>query len=73
MELTEVLPKRLREVRHSAGLSLEELALLADVSPSVLSRAERGLCRLGPGSRVRVVRALQLDYEAARRICELAP
>ena len=38
----------LRAVRLSRGLSLEELALLAGVSPAALSRAERGQARLSP-------------------------
>jgi transcriptional regulator with XRE-family HTH domain len=73
MKVMEPLPTRLREVRHAAGLNLEDLALLSGVSPSALSRAERGLCELSPDARVRVSKALRLRYSAARQVVELAP
>jgi transcriptional regulator with XRE-family HTH domain len=58
--LTEQL-QRLRDARLAAGLTQEELALLAGVSPSAVSRAERGLA----GTLARI--------SGAARIAELAP
>jgi transcriptional regulator with XRE-family HTH domain len=65
------LPSGLRSARINAGLTLEDLALLSGVHPSSLSKAERGLRHLSPESRLRVVKALRLDYETARGIAEL--
>jgi len=73
IELREPVPARLRDARLALGLSLEDLAVLSGVSPSVLSRAERGLCQLSPEHRLRIVRALRLDWTSARKFPELAP
>jgi transcriptional regulator with XRE-family HTH domain len=64
---------KLRDIRQTAGLSLDDLALLTGVSPSVLGRAERGLTQLSPAHRVQVMNALGLRYESARQVVELAP
>jgi transcriptional regulator with XRE-family HTH domain len=70
---TEVDALTLRDCRRAKGYTLDELALLAAISPSVLSRAERGERNLSPHARVRVMRALELDARTARGISELVP
>jgi transcriptional regulator with XRE-family HTH domain len=63
----------LRAVRRAAGYTLEDVSLLAALSPAQISRAERGLRRLSPGARVRVARALALPHDLAKNVVELAP
>lgn len=49
---------RLAAWRRSNGLTLDDVAGLTGLSPSVISRAERKLLALKPLTKVRVARAL---------------
>ena len=51
----------LRSIREQRGLTIEQLALLAKVHKSTISRAERGLLQLGPETVVRLSRALKVS------------
>ena len=57
----------LRKLRRQRGLTLEQVAVLAGVDKSTVSRAERGLQKLRPDSIVRISRALKVP---PRRIVE---
>lgn len=65
--MTELHTNGLRAWRERHGFKLEEVADLAGVSPSYLSRLERGERRLRPFDRLRIARALGV------RIGELFP
>jgi transcriptional regulator with XRE-family HTH domain len=51
----------LRDLRKRRGLTIEQVAMLAGVHQSTISRAERGLQRLKPESVVRISRALKVS------------
>ena len=57
----------LRELRRQRGLTIEQIAVLADVSTATISRAERGLQNLSPYSVVKISKALRVS---PRRIVE---
>ncbi len=57
----------LRDARKQRNLTLEQVAVLAGVDKSTVSRAERGLQKLRPDSIVRISRALKVP---PRRIVE---
>ena len=57
----------LRELRKRRGLTIEQVAMLAGVDKSTISRAERGLQRLKPESVVKISRALKVR---PRRVIE---
>jgi len=57
----------LREIRRERGLTVEQLAVLAKVNKSTISRAERGLLSLQPETLVRISRALKVP---PKRIAE---
>ncbi len=57
----------LRKIRSQRGLTIEQVAMLAGVDQSTISRAERGLQRLRPESVVKISRALKVP---PRRIVE---
>ena len=48
----------LRDWRLQHGLTLQEVSDLCGISPSMVSRVERGEKRLSPLAKVRVARAL---------------
>ena len=50
----------LRELRRQRGLTVEQMAVLAGVDKSTISRAERGLQRLRPESIVKISKALRV-------------
>ena len=50
----------LRELRRQRGLTVEQVAMLAGVDKSTISRAERGLQKLKPESVVRISKALKV-------------
>ncbi len=50
----------LRKIRSQRGLTIEQVAMLAGVDQSTISRAERGLQRLRPESVVKISRALKV-------------
>jgi transcriptional regulator with XRE-family HTH domain len=51
----------LRTVREERGLTIEHVAVLANVDKSTISRAERGLQTLRPATVVRISRALKVS------------
>ena len=51
----------LRELRRQRGLTIEQAAMLADVSTATISRAERGLQNLSPYSVVKISKALKVS------------
>lgn len=63
----------LAQLRKSRGLTQRDLALLGDVSPTLVALAETGRRRFGPEARARLVAGLGLSEEEARRVVELAP
>ncbi|MFQ6199143.1 helix-turn-helix domain-containing protein [Streptomyces sp. NPDC000405] len=60
-------PDHMRYHRQRAGLSLEQLALLADVSPETVRRAESGATKPTGRVVVRIAEALRISVD------ELAP
>jgi transcriptional regulator with XRE-family HTH domain len=56
----------LRQIRKDRGLTLEHVAVIAGVNKATISRAERGLQRLSPGSVVKISRALKVSAERLR-------
>ncbi len=52
------MEETVRSARKAEGLSLRELAHLAQVPPSTLSRIERGMTRPTPAAELRIARAL---------------
>ena len=50
----------LRELRTQRGLTIEQIAVLARVDQSTISRAERGHQRLNPETIVRISKALKV-------------
>lgn len=55
---TDTLTNGLRLWRARQGLTIEEVADLAGLSPAMISRVERGERRLAPLTRARVARCL---------------
>lgn len=55
---SDILKNRLRLWRVQEGLTIEEVADLAGLSPAMISRVERGERRLAPLTRARVARCL---------------
>jgi transcriptional regulator with XRE-family HTH domain len=53
-----------REYRKGQGLTIEELAELADLTPSKLSRLERGQAPVDLHEARRIAKALRLRLEA---------
>ena len=51
----------LRTLRQGRGLTIEQVAVLADVSTATISRAERGLQSLSADSIVKISRALKVS------------
>jgi transcriptional regulator with XRE-family HTH domain len=51
----------LARIRKQRGLSIEHVALLADVHKSTISRAERGLQTLKPETVVKLSKALKVS------------
>ena len=51
----------LARVRKQRGLSIEHVAVLADVHKSTISRAERGLQTLKPETVVKLSKALKVS------------
>lgn len=56
-----IISNKLREYRKKAGLSQFDLAKLADVSPTEISRIETGVIRPFPAWRKRLAIALKAD------------
>lgn len=64
VDLDVALGREIRARRSQAGLSLRELAKLADLSPSFISQLERGLARPRISSLHRVARTLGTTAQA---------
>lgn len=64
METVQAEANRLRTWRREKGLSLADVASLTGVTPSMLSRVERGERRLAPLTRVAVARRLGVSVAA---------
>ena len=51
----------LKRIRKQRGLTIEQIAVLADVDKSTISRAERGLQTLSPDTIVKISKALKVS------------
>jgi transcriptional regulator with XRE-family HTH domain len=63
-DIEQVVRSRLRSLRTTLGLSLEELAARTNLSPSTISRVETGKRTIGLDILVPLARALQVDLDA---------
>lgn len=61
--LTKSHQSALREVRHTQGLSLRELAHFAACSHTTLARLERGDLDVGAALKARIARALRVPVD----------
>jgi transcriptional regulator with XRE-family HTH domain len=63
----------LRELRAARGLSLDAVAVLADVDPATVSRLERGLVEARRTTIVKLARALGISARRMAQILREAP
>jgi transcriptional regulator with XRE-family HTH domain len=63
-EIEQVVRTRLRSLRHTLGLSLDELAARANLSPSVISRVETGKRAMSLDILLPLAAALQVNLDA---------
>ena len=63
-EIENVVRARLRSLRHTLGLSLDELAVLTHLSPSTISRVETGKRTISLDILLPLAAALQVDLDA---------
>ena len=63
-EIEQVVRTRLRSLRNTLGLSLDELAARANLSPSTISRVETGKRTISLDILLPLARALQVDLDA---------
>ncbi|MBI2711095.1 MAG: helix-turn-helix transcriptional regulator [Actinobacteria bacterium] len=63
-DVEQVVRTRLRSLRHTLGLSLDELAARANLSPSTISRVETGRRTISLDILVPLAAALQVDLDA---------
>ncbi len=63
-EIERVVRTRLRSLRNTLGLSLDELAARANLSPSTISRVETGKRTISLDILLPLAAALQIDLEA---------
>jgi transcriptional regulator with XRE-family HTH domain len=63
-EIERVVRTRLRSLRNTLGLSLDELAVRANLSASTISRVETGKRTISLDILLPLARALQVDLEA---------
>jgi transcriptional regulator with XRE-family HTH domain len=63
-EIEQVVRTRLRSLRHTLGLSLDELAARTNLSPSVISRVETGKRAISLDILLPLAAALQVDLDA---------
>lgn len=61
MQETELLGKRIRELRRASELTQEQLAERVGMSPKYLSNVERGRENVGLDKLFRIARALEVD------------
>lgn len=62
--IEQVVRTRLRSLRHTLGLSLDELAARTNLSPSVISRVETGKRAISLDVLLPLAAALQVDLDA---------
>ena len=62
--IEQVVRTRLRSLRHTLGLSLDELAARTNLSPSTISRVETGKRTIGLDVLLPLAAALQVDLDA---------
>lgn len=63
-EIEQVVRTRLRSMRHTLGLSLDELAARSHLSPSTISRIETGRRTISLDILLPLASALQIDLDA---------
>jgi transcriptional regulator with XRE-family HTH domain len=63
-EIEQVVRTRLRSLRNTLGLSLDELAARTDLSPSTISRVETGRRTISLDILLPLATALQVDLDA---------
>jgi transcriptional regulator with XRE-family HTH domain len=63
-EIERVVRTRLRSLRNTLGLSLDELAARTNLSPSTISRVETGKRTISLDILLPLARALQVDFDA---------
>lgn len=63
-EIEQVVRTRLRSLRNTLGLSLDELAARTNISPSTISRVETGKRTISLDILMALARALQVDLDA---------
>ena len=63
-EIEQVVRTRLRSLRNTLGLSLDEVAAMTNLSPSTISRIETGNRTISLDVLVPLARALQVDLDA---------
>src|SRR5687768_2224925 len=63
-EIERVVRTRLRSLRHTLGLSLDELAVRTNLSPSTISRVETGKRTISLDVLLPLAAALQVDLDA---------
>jgi transcriptional regulator with XRE-family HTH domain len=63
-EIERVVRTRLRSLRHTLGLSLDELGARANLSPSTISRVETGKRTISLDILLPLAEALQVDLDA---------
>ena len=63
-EIEQVVRTRLRSLRHTLGLSLDELAARSNLSPSTISRVETGKRTISLDVLLPLAAALQVELEA---------
>jgi transcriptional regulator with XRE-family HTH domain len=61
--ITQLLGERIRTLRNQRGLSQEQLALKADLTPSFIGQIERGLKSPTITSIEKIVNALDVKFE----------
>jgi transcriptional regulator with XRE-family HTH domain len=62
-EIEQVVRTRLRSLRNTLGLSLDELAARTNLSPSTISRIETGKRTISLDILLPLARALQVDFD----------
>ncbi|HTT89955.1 MAG TPA: helix-turn-helix domain-containing protein [Acidimicrobiales bacterium] len=63
-QIEQVVRTRLRSLRHTLGLSLDELATRTNLSPSTISRVETGKRTISLDVLLPLAKALQVDLDA---------
>lgn len=63
-EIEDVVRRRLRSLRHTLGLSLDELAARTNLSPSTISRVETGKRTISLDILLPLAAALQIELDA---------